>query len=141
MSYSVYRRTDRLENVALAAAMPPADLGGRVFAPPQPIGRPAAKLWTGNQMILAGWYRADGYAGLEPQRQLDYASLPALQVAATAWVQRDAATAQIAGLVPRGDDWLEVPDPLPRVRLVTHAVASQDPARDIQQHRRPHRRP
>ena len=26
-----------------------------------------------------------------------------------------------------------MPGPLPRVRLVTHAVASQDPARDIQQ--------
>ena len=65
--------TVRLENVPLAAAMPPADLGGRVFAPPQPLDE-YCKLWTGNQMVLAGWYRADGYAGLEPQRELDYAS-------------------------------------------------------------------
>ncbi len=36
MSYAVYHDTDRLENVALATAMPPADLGGRVFAPPEP---------------------------------------------------------------------------------------------------------
>ena len=49
-------------------------------------------------MVMAGWYRADGYAGLEPQRELDYACLPALQVAATAWVKRDPATSQIAGL-------------------------------------------
>jgi hypothetical protein len=132
MSYAVYRDTERLENLPLAAAMPPADLGGRVFAPPQPLGD-QCKLYTGDQMVMAGWYRADGYAGLEPQRQLDYASLPALQVAATAWVQRDAATAHIPGLVARGDQWLEVPEPLPRIRLVTRAVASRDPGRDIQQ--------
>ncbi len=110
--------------------MPPADLGGRVFAPPQPLDD-QCKVFTGDQMVLAGWYRADGYAGLEPQRQLDYASLPALQVAATAWVRREATTSHIPGLVARGDDWLEVPQPLPRVRLVTRAVASRDPGHDI----------
>jgi hypothetical protein len=130
MSYAVYGQTSRLENVATAAPMPPADLGGRVFAPPQPLDD-YCKVWTGNQMVLAGWHRADGYAGLEPQRKLDYTCLPALQVASTAWVRRDPATSRIAGLVPRGDNWLEVPGTLSRIRLVTHAVASSDPARDI----------
>jgi hypothetical protein len=131
MSYAVYPDTVRLENVPSASAMPPADLGGRVFAPPQPLDA-YSKIWIGNQMVMAGWYRADGYAGLEPKRELDYACLPALQVAATAWVKRDPATSQIAGLAPCGDDWLRVPGSLPRLRLVTHAVASRDPARDIQ---------
>ena len=39
---------------------------------------------------------------------------------------------RIAGLTPRGDDWLQVPGTLPRVRLVTRVLASEDPAHDIQ---------
>ena len=35
MSYAVYGQTNRLENVAKEAVMPPAGVGGRVFAPPQ----------------------------------------------------------------------------------------------------------
>ncbi len=132
MSYSVYEQTSRLDVAAAAAVMPPADLGGRVLAPPQPC-EGAGRLWTGNQMILTGWQRADGYTGLEPQRQLDYASLPALQVAATSWVQRDPLTAQIAGLLPQGDQWLQVPGTLPYIRLVTHVLPSEDPAHDIRQ--------
>ena len=83
-------------------------------------------------MTLCGWRRADGYAGLEPRRQLDYRLLPALRVAGVRWVQ--CATRRpidIAGLKPRDDRWLEVPDPLPRVRLVTQTQASSDPAGDI----------
>ena len=127
MSYSIYKQTDRLEHVARTATMPPADLGGRVYAPPQQFAD-GCRLWTGNQMILAGWHRTCGYAGLEPQRKLDYADLPALQASDTCWVERDPATAQIAGLMPCGTEWLQVPGPLPRVRLVTRAVPSQDPA-------------
>ena len=131
MSYSVYQQTARLAERPAGRGHAAGRPGRPGLCPAAAPGRSAADLWTGNQMILAGWHRADGYAGLEPRRQLDYASLPALQAAAASWVQRDPTTAQIAGLVPRGDDWLQVPGTLPRVRLVTQAVASRDPARDI----------
>ena len=52
-------------------------------------------------MTLRGWRRADGYAGLEPRRQLDYRLLPALRVAGVRWVQRNPST--IAGLSRRAD--------------------------------------
>ena len=82
-------------------------------------------------MTLDGWSRADGYAGLEPRRQLDYRFLPALRVAGVRWVQCNPSTIKIAGLKPRGGHWLEVPDPLPLVRLVTKTQTTADPASDI----------
>ncbi len=82
-------------------------------------------------MTLRGWRRADGYSGLEPRRQLDYRLLPALRVAGVRWVRRDLATADLSGLKPYNEDWAEVPDPLPRVRLVTECKQSVKPAADI----------
>ena len=82
-------------------------------------------------MILRGWNRADGYAGLEPQRLLDYKKLSALRVAGVRWVRRGPTTNDIQGLIPRDDDWFEVPNPLPRVRLVNRTITSKDPAADI----------
>jgi hypothetical protein len=102
---------------------------GRVFAPPEIVQ--SCAVYTGDQMILACYDRTDGYTGLEPRRQLDYCQLPALQVSDTRWVQRNSTTADIRGLIPRGAQWWEVPDPLPRVRLVAKAVVSEEPARDL----------
>ena len=68
---------------------------------------------------------------MEPRRRLDYCLLPALRVAGVHWVQRNSSTAEIAGLKPHGDLWLEVPRPLPRVRLVTQTRTGSDPACDI----------
>ena len=85
----------------------------------------------GNQMTLAGWSRTDGYAALEPSKELDYFQLPALRVASTRWVHRSPSTSVIEGLAPYDEDWMQVPDPLPLVRLVTHVVPSDDPAADL----------
>ena len=84
-------------------------------------------------MVLAGWIAHDGLAGLEPQRQFDYSALPAFQVAADRLgAPRPGHVRGIAGLVPRGNDWLQVSGTLPRVRLVTaRRGIDQDPARDI----------
>jgi hypothetical protein len=114
-SYAVGPHTAFLDQYVAAAVTPPGG-NDRVWAAPIRAERQGQH--AGNQLTLAGWRRADGYAGLEPQRRLDYASLAALRVAGVRWV--------------RGDDgWSEVSHPLPRVRLVTQAVASDDPARDI----------
>lgn len=75
--------------------------------------------------------QVDGYAQLMPARRLDYLRLASLQVAATDWVWKNRENADIAGLLDRGGDWLEVPGALPPVRLVSRAEPSQDPARDL----------
>jgi hypothetical protein len=150
LSWTLWGPSDRLDAACASAVQPPADVslvppqraGGeaaaeevgraprRVFAPT--ADRDGASPWVGNQMTLAGWARLDGFAELAPRRQLDYLCLPALRAGSARWVLRNAATSAIAGLVPRGDEWLEVPDPLPRVRLVGRAVASERPAEDIE---------
>jgi len=130
LSYCVGTHSARLEELVAATPTPPGAIDGRMLA--APLWSDPQGLRTGNQVTLSGWQRADGYAGLEPQRLLDYRNLSALRIAGVRWVKRTAATGEIEGLLPHDENWLEVPDPLPRARLVTQAVASDDPARDIQ---------
>ncbi len=130
LSYSVYPHAARLQQFIATVSTPPGVAEGRVMASlPRTSGRQALRV--GNQITLAGWHRADGYAGLQPQQQLDYRRLPALRVASVRWVRRGPTAAQIRGLQPYDDRWLQVPQPLPRVRLVSRTKASNDPARDL----------
>jgi hypothetical protein len=129
LTYTAYPKNARLEDYVATARTPPGEPGGRVLASLLRFDQPGLR--TGDLMLLSGWRRADGYVGMEPRRRLDYGLLPALRVANVQWVQRDSSTAQIAGLVPRDDRWLEVPQPLPRVRLVTQTRTGSDPACDI----------
>lgn len=82
---------------------------------------------AGNAVLLRGFQRVDGYAGLEPARQLDYRSLAALRISGTRWITPELAAP--LGLAP--STWVEVPEPMPRARLVTRAVPSSDPRFDI----------
>ena len=129
MSYAVYRGDYTLEQYIASADAPPGDPEGRVVASLLKVDQPGLR--TGDLMTLRGWQRADGYAGLEPLQRLDYRCLPALQVAGVRWVKRTRSTTEITGLTPHGDRWLEVPDPLPRVRLLTQTHTTSDPAEDI----------
>ena len=129
MSYAAYPHAERLDAYAAKTKTPPAAPDGRVLADVLHFGQ--SGLHTGNQMTLCGWHRADGYAALAPVRKLDYRRLPALRAAGVRWVRRTAATAAIGGLIDRDPRWLEVPNPLKRVRLVTRTLLSRDPARDV----------
>lgn len=129
LTYAVYPQTTRLQRFIASAATPPAGTEGRVMASPLRFDQQGLRV--GNQMTLAGWHRADGYAGLEPRRRLDYRRLAALRTAGVGWVQRCETTDKIEGLVAYDDHWLKVPRPLPRVRLVSRTEPSRDPARDL----------
>jgi hypothetical protein len=126
LSYSVYPHVAPLEEVA-GVLQPPA--AGRValdLASPHEPG-----LRVGNQMLLAGASRVDGYAGLEPLRRLDYRQLSTLRAAGVHWVLRTSESSAIAGLVAHDGDWLAVPDPLPRAWLVTRVIESSHPERAL----------
>jgi len=129
LSYSVYPQTARLEEFKTSAALP-ANLGqGRVaFSLPSDRFRSVS---VGNAMLLSGASRLDGYVGLPPTKVLDYQQLNSLRVAGVRWVRRSDETARISGLIPRGCGWLEAPDPLPLVRLVTQTVVSREPVKDL----------
>jgi hypothetical protein len=129
MSYSVYPRNAKLDEYVASAETPPDAADGRVLATLFRCDEPGLR--TGNRMTLSGWRRADGYAGLEPRRRLDYRELAALRVAGVRWVRQGPTTKDIAGLRPFNENWSEVPDPLPRARLVARTQVSDAPARDL----------
>ncbi len=112
-----------------------AEFRARAEAPPLPReGR-----WLDNAMerpspVLFGQDVLGGYrGGLEPKRRLDYRTLPALRTAHTAWHHLSSwdKTAVIPGLRHIRELWYEVPDPLPRVRLVSRTQVSDTPAADL----------
>jgi hypothetical protein len=113
-----------------------AEFEARAEAPPQPReGRwldsafelPSPMLF--NQSVLEGYH-----GGLEPRKRLDYHTAAALRAAHTAWrhLSRWEKATSIPGLRRADEFWYEVPDPLPRVRLVSRTKVSETPAADIQ---------
>lgn len=128
LSYTVLRDTENIYRFISRLPVPQQRPEGRVLMNPEPVGERGVHF--GNAILLAGWSRADGYCGLEPARRLDYRQLPALRVAGVRWVMRNELTSKLPGLIDQGD-WMQVPDPLPRVRLLTHTRQSHDPARDL----------
>jgi hypothetical protein len=122
-------RTLRQFLADVARSRPPTRFDGRVLL--DLVQYDESLPHTGNQVTMLGYSRADGYAGLAPAKQLDYHQVAALRVADVAWVARNESTAGIRGLKPESKDWLAVPAPLPRVRLVAQTRTSRDPARDI----------
>ncbi len=117
LSYAIFPNTVRWDDYLAAGDPPTLDRGYRVA-----VESPGATLRTGNHLLVRGLHQVDGYAGLEPQRRLDYRQTNALQLAGVQWTfDRDR------------DRWQEVPNPLPRVRLVSKAIASMHPAADLNQ--------
>ena len=121
-------------------------LGGTETAPGQ------KQLRTGDRILLAGFARADGYAGLEPARHLDYRDPAALRAAGVSWIASDAASQiesaahrnwlaktdptrivpQPPAIAPgKNTLWLRLGHPQPRAWLVTKAVSSDQPAADL----------
>jgi hypothetical protein len=127
-SYAVFPRTIPVSQLTDKVPVPPGWPDGRVLMNPERIGERGVHF--GNGVLLADWARADGYAALEPARQLDYHCIPALRVANVRWVMKNKLTTGLSGLLAQGD-WLQVPDPLPRVYLVTQARPSSRPAEEI----------
>jgi hypothetical protein len=130
LKHSVLRDAENIHVYINQANAPQNRPEGRVLMNPEPVGERG--MHYGNAMLLAGWSRADGYTGLEASRRLDYRQLAALRAAGVHWVLKNERTASLTGLTPQGD-WLLVPDPRPRIYLVSRAHASRDPARDITQ--------
>jgi hypothetical protein len=105
--------------------------------PPGPdIGRILDLDIEANRQLLRGAALVNGYrGGIEPRKLLDYTRCPALRLAAAGWYHQASwgEVTPIAGLEPGSAGWYRVPGPLPRVRLVSRAVARADPGRDVSQ--------
>jgi hypothetical protein len=129
LSYSVYSQTSAINHYVAAVSIPPGAATDRVALDLATTNRPA--LHVGNEVLLDGWRRADGYAGLEPARQLDYRSVAALRAAGVGWVKRGADVADTKEFDGKTSGWLKVANPVARARLLTDAVVSRDPGSDI----------
>jgi hypothetical protein len=70
-----------------------------------------------NMWMFSGRGLVEGYAGLTPERRLDYSKPSSRRVASAAWSV--------------GRPTTPLPDPLPRARLVAEARVSDDPNRDL----------
>ena len=96
------------------AELPPPDRAFRVHGGATDFPRK-----TPNILALWGHRVANAYAGANALRELDYTSPKPLRIAGVEWIYRtDRPPHEI----------LRLPDPLPRVRLVTEAVANPSPA-------------
>ncbi|NMC19492.1 MAG: YfhO family protein, partial [Thermogutta sp.] len=136
LSYAVWPETQPFDVWRSRAAAPPLSdpqdpsWSGRVVflphspAPPSPfpaLGRPA----VGNECLLKGLRRMDGYAGLPPRRVLDMGSPTARRIADVSWAGRF----QPSSLGYAAVAWEKSPDRLPRFRTVGRVVvASPTPA-------------
>jgi hypothetical protein len=122
LSYAVLRTPHSLEQFIAGTPTPPDQ-------PPQRVVLDGATTMdrgvrAGNRLLLAGYTRADGYAGLEPARQLDYRTDAAQRVAGATWAMRKNSTV-IGSKEEAG--WYEVNVPMPRARLVTKVLESDAP--------------
>jgi hypothetical protein len=122
----LWKGTPTLAEYKAAADQPPQRRQGRILSF---TSYPTYLLLRDERLV-------NGYAGgIEPRKRLDYLSLPALRIAGAGWYRELwvlGDTCRVAGLEAWGRWWFRVPDPLPRVRLMSQAVASNDPARDLQ---------
>lgn len=106
LSYSVWYKTAKLADYAASAPRPPTGIKARVVAPSGKAGQS-----IGNHMLLAGLTRVDGYAGLQPARQLDYSQESTWRLAGVQWAYLpDAKTGR--------HRWLEVTPSASRARLI-----------------------
>lgn len=90
--------------------------------------------WAGAGILLHGDTLVNGYrGGLEPRKELDYRTVNALRASGANWFRQPTfePPMDIPGLKKVDPLWSRVPDPMPRTRVVTDAVVSDDPAADI----------
>lgn len=127
-----WRRLPTYEQYLASHPVPPEtpeEVTGRILHE----GNPGDFLKRINPYLLMGYRATNGNAGLYVRRSLDYRDLNTLRVAETSWYwQPPNDTLHVQGLErPPGGGWMAIPDPLPRARLVTHAVASDSPGDDL----------
>jgi hypothetical protein len=125
LSYAAYRDVVRPNDYITQISLPTHANGERVALDLALPNREGVR--AGNQVLLSGLSRIDGYAGLEPARSLDYRDVKALRLAGVRFVAAAAPIHDTSHLVEQGDGWREIADPLPRARLTSQYVCSETP--------------
>ena len=109
----------------------PTDIASFVDSQPAPSDALHQRLQSSNTALTMKDLRlAGGYVALVPKRQLAAMSTGHLRAAGVGWVDASQSTAA-AFPDPRTARWVQVPGPMARVRLVSRAVESHAPGKDI----------
>ena len=129
-TYEAMNHTRSYADILSELKVPPGDSNdGRIIA--EVHLSDVSVGFGGNELLLAGWKQADGYEGLLPQCYLlnENISLDGLRISGVRWIVNSGRHSSIPGLLPTSDNgWLEVPGPLPRVRLTGDVRTIADPA-------------
>jgi hypothetical protein len=112
-----------LAAVADAHIAPPDTSGGRVYSQ-----------WNAaNSLAMKGHRLSHGYFTFLPARELDPKEPTTQRLAGVHWaLNSDGLKMKTLFDTPPGS-WIEVPEPMPRVRMVTHARVSKSVANDVEQ--------
>ncbi|MFO1002119.1 MAG: YfhO family protein [Planctomycetaceae bacterium] len=133
-TYEALSRKQAMPEIVAELQTPPGSPNdGRVIAEVQLQN--GDEQFHGNKLLLKGWQQADGYEGLMSSRSLlgDNLTLDGLRIAGVRWVINEGRHNSIAGLRPTVDPgWLEVPDPLTRVRLTRNVRQVSNAAEALQ---------
>lgn len=124
MSYGVYPHAVTLDEYVAALDLPPGKGRDRFAGDLSRFDQSTLRL--GNEALLAGRRRVDGYLGLEPLRRLDYRTPAALRLSGARWARRSPQLDDQAGLIRYDRQWYAVAAPLPRARLVSKARVTPD---------------
>jgi hypothetical protein len=86
---------------------------------------------TMNLPMMLGYRTPFGYVSLAPARKLDYTQELPLRLAGVSWRRARLAEPALHEAALRGETWVPLADPFPKVRLVTQCRLTGDPARDL----------
>ena len=133
-TYEALSRKQSMQEIVAELQTPPGSPNdGRVIAEVQL--QKGDEQFHGNKLLLKGWHQADGYEGLMSSRSLlgDNLTLDGLRIAGVRWVINEGRHNSLAGLRPTADSkWLEVPDPLARLRLTNNVRQVRNTAEALQ---------
>ena len=134
LTYEAMSRKQSMQEIVAELRTPPGSPNdGRIIAEVQLQN--GGEQFHGNKLLLKGWHQADGYEGLMSSRLLlgENLTLDGLRIAGVRWVINEGRHNSIAGLKSTADSrWLEVPEPLPRVRLTSNVQQVKDTAEALQ---------
>ncbi len=107
-------------------------------APPPPQATPGTRIdpdihpTTMNRYAFYDLQAPFGYTALMPHRALDYTLETPLRLAGVQWRKtRELASPEVANAFAQGKDWVPLDQTLPRIRVVSNATPSTDPATDL----------
>jgi hypothetical protein len=112
-----------LAAVADAHIAPPDPNAGRVYSP-----------WNAaNSLAMKGYRLSHGYFTFLPRRELDPKGLTAQRLAGVRWALNSDGLKKKSLFESPPGSWIEVPNPMPRVRMITHTLVSDSVANDVEQ--------